>query len=34
VQPGFGEAMRRSMKLLATEWPKEYPADELEWLLV
>lgn len=34
VQPGFGEAMRRSMKLLATEWPKEYPAGALEWLLV
>ena len=30
VQPGFGEVMRRSMKLLATE----YPADALEWLLV
>jgi hypothetical protein len=26
--------MRRSMKLLATEWPKEYPAGALEWLLV
>jgi hypothetical protein len=34
VQPGFGEAMRRSMKLLATEWPKEYPAGEREWRLV
>ncbi|MGF6755642.1 hypothetical protein P3T16_003048 [Paraburkholderia sp. GAS42] len=34
VQPGFGEAMRRSMKLLATEWPKEYPGGALEWLLV